>query len=329
MYSVLSRLLALIVLSGMVTACGGRARLHPHTVQAPTGIERWEPSGAVVIDEKLWVANDREGWIAAYPLPLDDGLNIPLVAHQLRPPLERVKWEGAAPGPDGSLLLLEAISRTVWRCDNPQIGCKTLTRVDTGAVNSTVNASIPVPTQYVTFEGLASDGDHIWIGTRGLVPQGKETYELRAWSLVLDRTGGHAYNGAPWMIDGKPYALSDIAVDGDVMYMTWSYEFELDFKRTGVSGLLARATLDPQTRLPGVPELCQMFVGKPEGLADWGRNLVVVFDNDRARKNPTNPETFDLNDNQDYARVVPKSACNRTQGAKPEGESQLRQDQPV
>ena len=98
-------------LAGLLAACGGGPTpqpaaeasapeveiappaLHPHVLNAPEGVERWEPSGATVVGDKLWVVNDRGGWLAAYALPLAPGENMPAAAHQITP--ERLNLSGA------------------------------------------------------------------------------------------------------------------------------------------------------------------------------------------------------------------------------------------
>jgi hypothetical protein len=91
----------------------------------PKGVKRWEPSGVVNAEQSLWVVSDRGGWLARYQLPLRTGSNTPVEAHQLKPELKhRVKWEGLTwernqQNEPTALLLLEAISRSVWRCEHP------------------------------------------------------------------------------------------------------------------------------------------------------------------------------------------------------------------
>ncbi len=48
-----------------------------------------------------------------------------------------------------------------------------------------------------------------------------------------------------------------------------------------------------------------------KGLAIHGDSLLVVFDNDKARKKKGDPARFDITPAQDFARVIPKASCNK------------------
>ena len=82
-------------------------------ITAPEGVDRWEPSGAVAHGDRLWVVNDRDGWLVAYDLPLKPGRNGPTVAHQVIVQPGKIKFEGLAPVGDSGLLLLETMKRSV------------------------------------------------------------------------------------------------------------------------------------------------------------------------------------------------------------------------
>lgn len=294
----------------MLTGCGS-APLHPYVLKAPSGVDRWEPSGAAVVDQTLWVVNDRKGWLAGYRLPLELGANRPTIAHRLRPALKRVKWEGAAPDGAGGIWLLEAYSRAIFHCPNPTDGCPELVRESLPGINAEIDRRLPGPVEYVVLEGLAVDGDVIRIGTRGYVPKGSPTYVFHPWPLVFLRGGGVAFDGAPWRREGRDYGISAMASDGDTLWMTYSYEDELDHTRRGVAGLLVRAAVDSKTGRVAHPVLCRTLVGKPEGLAVMGERLVVIFDNDLGRKSVSDPERFGIDRAEDFARVIEKSSCAR------------------
>jgi hypothetical protein len=285
--------------------------IHPFVLEAPRGVDRWEPSGDAVLANDLWVVNDRDGWIAAYPLPLHPGVNTPDHSYALKTGLPRTKWEDAAPAPDGGLLLWEAVSRTLWHCGDPAAGCPDLAQVDSEAFRKALDAALPVPVEYVTVEGFARQGDRTWVATRGLVPRGQDPKTaFECWPRLFGAQGPlAAFDGKPWMLDGHPYSISGLALDGDTLWMTWSYEAAADDSRDGVAGLLARAKLGPDGQ-PGPPELCRRFVGKPEGVALWNHELVVVFDDDLARKGVNDPRRFPLDPRQDFAEVLDKvDAC--------------------
>jgi hypothetical protein len=337
----------LIAVASLLCACGGAppaapeppeptpaaraAPIHPHILEAPPAVQRWEPSGAAIRGDKLWVVNDRGGWLVAYDLPLKAGINKPTAAHEILPKrldpvrtemmaralapkiakilAQRLKFEGLAPDGEKGLLLLEAISRTVWRCADPEGGCPTIEPVDIQKSNARLESLLPVPVAYYSLEGVAGGAKPL-LATRGLMPENANDDDFRPWAIVVDGDGEATYDGTP-LTDaaGRKYGISDIARDGDTLWMTWSYEVDADQTTTGVAGLLARAEIDPKTGLPGPARVCAPLVGKPEGLAVHGDDLVVVFDNDKARKAPGDATRFELTAAQDFARVVPKPAC--------------------
>lgn len=293
----------------VLIGCGGPPS-YPYVMEAPAKVRRWEPSGAAVRGDLLWVVNDREGYLAAYQLPLTPGVNTVQRAFTVLPHEGRVKWEAIAPSGDAGLLLLEAISRTVWRCADPGDGCRTLERVPIDNANAVVDDAVPEPPEYITFEGLAAQGERVLLGVRGYLPEAGGDEDFRAWSFVVDPTGRHVYDGAAWQHEGRAYGISALALDGSTLWMTWSYELDSDATVDGVAGLLARAEIDPETGLPGTPTLCRALAGKPEGVAVWGRDhLVVVFDNDLRRKDPAREDAFPVAGNQDFATVVRKADC--------------------
>ena len=92
------------------------------------------------------------------------------------------------------------------------------------------------------------------------------------------------------------------------LWVLWSHESSED--RAGRAGWLTRAELGPDGA-PGVPQRCLALPqGKPEGVAVWGDQLVIVFDNDRASKDPKDPGRFRLLPNQDFGLVIAKPACD-------------------
>ncbi len=312
-------------------ACGGAPEALS-VLQAPEGVERWEPSGAVAIGEQLWVVNDKDGHIAAYALPLKPGVNTASAGHKIdytrmdpvrtallsghlseakaKEMAKRLKFEGAAPSGEKGMLLLEAISRSVWRCPEPEKGCPELRPVDTAAANDAMDKKLPEPVTYLSLEGLAAHGERVWVGSRGFMPKGKDGDAYRPWPVIGTAEGELAWDGSPQTRGGKAYGLGAMVADEGGLWLSFSHERETDPRKSGVAGLLARATIDPATGLPGAPTQCRDLPGKPEGLARWGEWLIVVFDNDRARKGKGDPTRFQLGHDQDYALMLKASeAC--------------------
>ena len=284
----------------------------------PQGVERWEPSGVVSTESTLWVVSDREGWLTQYQLPIKPGSNSPIAAHQIKPPLKnRLKWEGLewsrdSNGEINGLLLLEAISRTVWRCERPEEGCPVLTRLDPEPLNELLNTAVKEPFQYIMFEALAYLDEPL-VGVRGFQ---HKTKGLTPWSLLSNFKGGMILDARETLVvDKRRYGLSGATYDrsSQGFWLTWSYEEEEGVKRDAVSGFLSFSPLriakqkgskekidSKNVRLNGTLEygdvriehlnqgqfkLCARFGMKPEGVAvnDAGL-LFVVFDEDRDRK---------------------------------------------
>lgn len=294
------------VAAALMSGCGGAPAALPDVpidavrIIAPTGIDRWEPSGGVVRGERLWVVNDRDGWIAAYALPLAPGRNAPVAAHRLPVQDGPIKFEAAAPAGKAGLFLLETINRTVYRCAEPDAGCPAVQRVELNGAFAALEAAVPAPVKYVTYEALAAEGERLWIGARG--------YEaldgvFSPWPMVAELGGRLTGDGTPWVVDGRAYGLSDLARDGAGFWMTWSHEGEGD-GRDDVAGLLAWAPLTRDGR-PGAPKLCRRLPGKAEGVARHGDTLLVIFDEDRDRKDPADPRKFALAPDEDVVLRLP------------------------
>lgn len=269
-------------------------------IVAPEGVDRWEPSGGAIRGDRLWIVNDRGGWLAAYALPLKPGQNAPIMAHAVKPNDGRVKFEALAPDGEGGLLLLETMKRSVWRCAAPDAGCPDLERVDTDDALDLLEDSVPKPVNYITYEALAHSGERLWVGSRGY-----ETVDgtFHPWALIAEPSGRITYDGQPWVVDGKAYGLSDIAVQGDWMWMTWSHE-STGSCAADVAGLIARAPLSADG-VPGQPTLCHVVGGKPEGVVPDGDGLWVIFDQDGDRKDPSDPTKFPLAQTEDIVRRLP------------------------
>ena len=297
------------------------------------GVSKWEPSGVVALGERLWVVSDKDGWLASYPLPLPEGSISPLSTAQLAPPgPTRVKWEALEAYPEGGLTLLEAISRTVWWCRDPEAGCPQLTPLPMEALNPALNHAAPLPFRYLMFEALLSTPSGLWIGTRGLnaKPSGSSAGGLYPWSVWGQVTG----EGAPqvvsplegaWTFEGRRYGLSGASADvggesgeqGAGVWLTLSYEDEDAEGREAVSGLLvyAHLPLTPDQLSGPQPSahLCARFSLKPEGvtLNSDGRPI-VVFDQDSDRKRQVatqdEPQRFKLDQTEDYVWLAPQAS---------------------
>ncbi|MBU0550039.1 hypothetical protein KKB55_17420 [Myxococcota bacterium] len=267
-------------------------------LKAPEGVDRWEPSGAAVIGDHLWIASDRGGHIARYRLPLQP-VNLPDVAHALRPHPGQVKWEGLAAHGE-VLYLLEAYSRQVWRCAAPEAGCPDLQPATPIAARWA--KVIGAPTPYLGLEALSVDqAGALWTGSRGWVIDGRFEPQPR----LLGPTRG--WRWAPPMIDGHPLGLSGAAHGEGALWTTWSLEIEASegalnglSLRAEVAGLLARAPIT--NGVIGPARVVARFSAKPEGVALWGTRVIVVFDEDMRRKGRWGG--FHLSPAEDYAVVL-------------------------
>lgn len=259
-------------------------------LSAPAGVPRWDPSAAAVAGSLLWVANDRDGILAAYNLPLVSGANAPVQTLTVRPGGVTPKWESMRREDAGTFLLLNATGNTVWRCDLAN-GCVNPVSVNiANAVNALGAATrlesiIPVP-------------GHLILGSRATP------------SKVADEAG-LAITLGNLSPDGRTYQLSDTLFTGGRFYMTWSYE-GAGTTLSDVAGVLAVADPDANGRPnPATLRICRMLPGKPEGVDSWGELLVVVFDqdDDRKAKGAVDPNRFELLSTEDFATVIPRGAC--------------------
>lgn len=301
-------------------------------ISGPKQVSRWEPSGIVSSAEGLWVASDREGWITYYKLPLKQGDNQPHLAHKLSPKVDnRIKWEGLEwernqEGQVTALLLLEAISRTVWRCDSPHEGCPRLDKVTLDPVNQLLNKSVPTPFKYIMFEGLAYHEQEVLIGVRAF--QDKKT-GLKPWSLLSNLQGKLLLDARePVSYEDNKYGLSGVSFDAknQGFWLTWSYENEEGSIQESVKGLLSFAPLkfakNKHDKPQGEPsnleygdkrldhtlnvgnQICAVFQMKPEGVSvNEQGDVFVVFDEDLDRKDAEtfkDTKRFPLEDNQDF-----------------------------
>ena len=268
---------------------------------APEGADRWEPSGAAVIGDQLWIANDRGGYLAKYPLPLpESGTVSPTKAFALSPPIKnRIKWEGLEAQADGSLLILEAISRSIWRCASPETGCPTLEPVDLSTIQDKIDALPPAPFKYVMLESvfLKSDAE-VMVGTRGYMPKRGPAEPLAAF---FSQSGeGPLFKHPKGLREGgRRYGMSGATADAKGLWTTWSSEREDSVRSRDLFGLIAHSTAKGSSW--SAPQICHRFQAKPEGIARWRDQLIVVFDEDLDRKGGMIPsDRFPLAANEDY-----------------------------
>jgi hypothetical protein len=295
-------------------------------LHAMKGIKRWEPSGAAVIGETLWIISDRGARLARYTLPLQKGKNKVLDAWKLKPDLDhRIKWEGLEADTQGRLWLLEAISRSVWLCDQPRLGCPKLKRVDLGMMNQKMDPIVPKDFKYIMFEAIAIDAQGPLVGVRGFNDKQKG---LTPWSLLVRPNSNLLMSQSQGLLwQGKSYGLSGAHFDHTAkgFWITWSYEDESKNTKNSVAGLLSflplskkvslpqsssknnqKITPSLQANLPNFPEdlkLCMQFPLKPEGVTRWKDQIIIVFDEDKDRKGGKNHQgdQFALKRSQDYA----------------------------
>lgn len=295
-------------------------------LHARKGVKRWEPSGAAVIGETLWVISDRGARLARYTLPLHKGKNKVLDAWKLKPDLDhRIKWEGLEADTQGRLWLLEAISRSVWLCDQPKLGCPKLQRVDLGMMNQKMDPIVPRDFKYIMFEAIAIDAQGPLVGVRGF---NDKQNGLTPWSLLVRPTSNLLMSQSQGLLwQGKSYGLSGAHFDSIAQgfWITWSYEDESKNTKNSVAGLLSflpqsknvntsqsslkhtqQTTPSLQANLPNFPEdlkLCMQFPLKPEGVTRWKDQIIIVFDEDKDRKGGKTHqgEQFALKRSQDYA----------------------------
>lgn len=295
--------------AALLAGCGASAP-YSHVLVAPEGVDRWEPSGATVLNDRLWVATDREGFVAAYPLPLKEGPNTPDQSIKLVPtnsdgqPLESIKWEDVSPDLQGGFYLLESRARQVWHCKNPQEGCTQFESVDVEKQNADISTDFEATPSYFGMEALAFDGQVLWMGSRHVAYQENEL----AHPYVIVTSGNGPIRLTPIEKDGRRYALSGFAYADNQLWQTWSFEGEGDTKED-VSGFLALSSIGAEGQF-SEPKICRTFEGKPEGVAIYNDKLIIVFDMDKARKHKGDDRFFELDPNEDYATIIPANCGN-------------------
>jgi hypothetical protein len=302
------------VARAQVPAAAPPAAAHDrHILDAPPGIDRWEPSGAAVIpgETRLWVVNDKAPVLAAYSLPLVPGHNTPVYHAVMTRTIDRVKFEAVRYHPRHGLLLLEAIRRGVLAGVKIAPDGEPLFDFDLKGMDVPPDALDGVatgPFEFVAVEALGVVGEQVLTGTRGFKPAAKSE-QLRPRAVVFDATG-RGTKPMVLSVGGRDYGLSDLVCPPglpDRCFQTWSFENENGDDLRDVAGLLAVAPL--VDGLPGPPRVCKSFAAKPEGVTRFRDTLIVVFDDDLRRKRPGDPARFPIEANQDFAATIPLSEC--------------------
>lgn len=309
--------MGLLIVSPDVQAADPSPRLpghpFPHILDAPPGVDRWEPGGAAVIpgERRLWVVNDKAPVLAAYDLPLAPGRNAPVAHIRITRPIDRVKFEAIRFHPKHGLLLLDAFGRRVlagmvFAPDGEPRFDFELKHLSAPA--AAFDALPPVEVEYLSVEALAVIGEQVWSGVRGYQPAGRNDAltPLSAYAAG----DGTVRPRAVRRHEGRTYGLSDaLCPPGlpDRCYETWSAEHETGDTPADVSGLLTVSPLSDGVL--GEPRICRVFPGKSEGVARFRDTLIVVFDNDARRKRPGDPARFPIEVTQDYAVTLPLSDC--------------------
>jgi hypothetical protein len=299
---------------------------HPEGYEVLHGTGRFEPSGAVLLGNTLWVASDKplvahhsavasafykEVWdrpilSASIPTPEDAGPK--------GPKLEAGAWD-------------EASQRVVWwsttsqrpvRCDAAMEGCLEGVSVK-DALHAAAKAEAGEDIAYVSIEGMALVEGETWLGSRRYATRDEETL----WPRLLQDDGTVLWKPSGKVEhEGREFAISDLHLDDKGrLWMLWSFEDPDAETRDDVAGFLARATVSGG-QVTSVKRCTEVFEGKPEALIHRVGNkrseLWVLFDNDDDTKDPKgkDPNKFPLRLDQDYLWELeePKS-CDMDLGA--------------
>ncbi len=280
---------------------------HPYLYRLNGGIERFEPSGALIKDNQLYVPTDRGGMIMVYNLPLQIGSNAPVQTHYTPEELDvknsHVKFEALTEGPNGEIYALETYRKHVWSItplNEMPVEGEHIALLNQSILNQKSDAEVV----YLGLEAMAFDGKRLWVGTRHFVDTNSENSGYEPYAALTD--GKQTFwNGKVLTVEGRDYTLSDMVFHEGYLWQTWSSELEGDFV-SDVSGLIARSKLDEQGN-PGEPEICHLIpIGKPEGLTFYNDSILVVFDNDKSRKGGEEGK-FALPFNEDYVTFLPAS----------------------
>jgi hypothetical protein len=326
------------------------AQSHPYVLEAPKNIDRWEPSAAVVIGDRLWVANDKpfkdddgtRGVLAAYDLTTLKTWNQLRAECKKNKDLQQGKCDGNKPVKvayisggkkieagglrEGNGVWWDTIGNKNFVCLGPkqeQCSLNKPSRPSDEDLRKLVQTKAGVPPEdlmYVTVEALAVMGNQNWVGVRKY--KIKSSDQVVYWTAIVDHKGDLVWGGGKLALDGKLFAVSDLFAESGGLWVTLSHEKlgKDNTKREDVDGRLAWVKLTDDGSMHSM-RLCMeqnqagkplVLAGKPEGIAVFGEKLVVVYDNDKDRKEgkPKAGNGFPIRTNQDYLELIQKPNCS-------------------
>ncbi len=294
---------------------------HPEGYEVLHGSGRFEPSGAVLLGNTLWVASDKplvanhsalasafykEVWdrpilTESVPTPLDQGAK--------GPKLEAGAWDAASQ----RIIWWSTTSQRPISCDAAMKGCVEGDSIKP-ALHAAAKSEAGAEIVYVSVEGLALVEGETWLGTRRYATAAGATL----WPRVLKDDGRVLWEpGSKVEHGGHEFSISDLHLDDkDRLWMLWSYEAEAAKTRADVGGFIALATLE-DGRVSSVRRCTEVFEGKPEALVYRQGNkreeLWVLFDNDDDTKDPEgkDPQRFPLRLDQDYLWETALPSCDK------------------
>ncbi|RME27370.1 MAG: hypothetical protein D6798_04745 [Deltaproteobacteria bacterium] len=299
-------------------------------LRGPKGLERFEPSAAVGVDDQLCVGSDkalkwgerRASTWSCYPLDALDG-------GRVRPSSGGViagagKIEGATPLPGGATAWWDARGARWWTCRG--LSCQGGDPVDLAAASALADGTVcRVDVEAIaTTRPASGSGSQPWLGLRGFdlpVDGSCDHPRFQAHGAVLDPDGRVRWDGGGLPLDpdhlDHRFGISgmDAVPDGSRLWLTWSYEGPGD-DAGSVAGRLAWLPL-VAGRLPpdAALHVCvddtgrpRALHGKPEALVVRPDGFLVVYDNDDDRKHP---DAYDLRPDEDYVERLPAHWCAR------------------
>ncbi len=273
-----------------------KGHLTPYRIKG--GVDRFEPSGGIVKDDRFYVPTDRGGMVMVYQLPLSIGVNAPIetlyTPEELNTKDTKVKFEAVVLGQNNELWALETYRRHVWSLE------PAMAQPIEGSHFELLEESIDHDVSFLGLEAMAYDGQKLWIGTRHYADYVDSPYIPYFVLTDGERT---YFNGQGLVYEDQPYTLSDMTFVEDYLWQTWSLELPGDSKED-VRGLLVRSKMS-KDGVPGELEICRVFeMGKPEGIAFYNGGFLIVYDNDKDRKGEKSDQ-FPLTLDEDYVDFIP------------------------
>ncbi len=296
-------------------------------LRGPKGLDRFEPSAAVVVGDQLCVGSDKplkwggtraSVWSCYALVELDGGKDKPDAGGVIP---GAGKLEGATALADGSTAWWDAREQRLWTCQGPT--CQVGAAPDLGVAAALAAGRVCK----VKVEGVAtaptttSDGG-LWLGVRGFELEhhgGCDHSRFDPHGAILDARGRLLWEGGGLPLDpdhdGHGFGISGMDTDasGQRLWLTWSYEGE-GHGVDSVAGRLAWLPLQGGRLLPNAPlHICvddtgapRALQGKPEALVVRADGFLVAYDNDDERKRA---DAFDLRQDEDYVERLPLDWC--------------------